>query len=38
MFMITNYKIKPTIINVFKLQESTYNMRDNNKFEIRILR
>ena len=34
MFRITNYKMSPTIINLFKLQDSTYNMRNNNKFKI----
>ena len=33
MFRIKNYKMSPTIINLFKLQDSTYNMRDNNKFK-----
>ena len=34
MFRIINYQISPTIINLFKLQDSTYNMRDNNKFKL----
>ena len=25
------------IINIFKLQDSTYNMRDNNKFKIPLV-
>ena len=29
MFRIKNYQISTTIINLFKLQDSTYNMRDN---------
>ena len=34
MFKIRNYQIFQLIINLFKLQKSTYNMRDNNKFKI----
>ena len=37
MFRIKNYKISPTIIHLFKLQDSTYNMRDNNKFKIPLV-
>ena len=29
--------ISLTIINLFKLQDSTYNMRDNNKFKIPLI-
>ena len=32
MFWILNYQISPIIINLFKLQDSTYNMSDNNTF------
>ena len=38
MFRIKNYQISPTIINLFKLQDSTYNMRDNNKFKISLVK
>ena len=37
MFRNTNYQISPTIINLFKLQDSTYNMRDNNKFKLPLV-
>ena len=37
MFRIRNYKISPVIINLFKLQHSTYNMWDNNKFKIHLV-
>ena len=37
MFRNTNYQISPTIINLFKLQDSTYNIRDNNKFKIHLI-
>ena len=37
MFKIKNYQISTTIINLFKLQDSTYNMRDNNKFKIPLV-
>ena len=37
MFRIKNYQMSPTIINLFKLQDSTYNMRDNNKFKIPLV-
>ena len=37
MFSIKNYQISPIIINLFKLQDSTYNMRDNNKFKIPLV-
>ena len=37
MFKITNYQISPKIINLFKLQDSTYNMRDNNKLKIPLV-
>ena len=37
MFRIKNYQISTTIINLFKLQDSTYNMRDNNKFKIPLV-
>ena len=37
MFRIINYQISPTIINLFKLQDSTYNMHDNNKFKIPLV-
>ena len=36
-FRIKNYQISTTIINLFKLQDSTYNMRDNNKFKIPLV-
>ena len=36
MFRIKNDQIS-TIINLFKLQDSTYNMRDNNKFKIPLV-
>ena len=29
--------MSPLIINLFKLQHSTYNMRDNNKFKIPLV-
>ena len=29
--------MSPTIINLFKLQDSTYNMRDINKFKIPLI-
>ena len=38
MFRIKNNQISPTIINVFKLQDSTYNMLDNNKFKIPLVK
>ena len=34
MYCIQNYQISPIIIKLFKLQDSTYNMRDNKKFKI----
>ena len=37
MFRIKNYKMSTTIINLFKLQDSTYNMRDNNKIKIPLV-
>ena len=37
MFMIHNYQISPIIKNLFKLQDSTYNMRDNNKLKIPLV-
>ena len=37
MFMIRNYQISPIIMNLFKLLQSTYNMRDNNKFQIPLV-
>ena len=37
MFRIWNYQISPIIINLFKLQHSTYNMRDNNKLKIPLV-
>ena len=30
-------KCQPIIINLFKTQHSTYNMRDNNKFKIPLI-
>ena len=38
MFSIKNYQISLIIINVFKLQDSTYNMRDNKKIEIPLVK
>ena len=35
--MIKNYQMSPIIINLFKLQDSTYNIRDNNKFKIPLV-
>ena len=29
--------MSPIIINLFKLQQSTYDMRDNNKFKIQLV-
>ena len=37
MFRIKNYQMSTTIINLFKLQDTTYNMRDNNKFKIPLV-
>ena len=37
MFKITNDQISPIIINLFKLQDSTYNMHYNNKFKIPLV-
>ena len=37
MFRIKNYQISTTIINLFKLQDTTYNMRDNNKLKIPLV-
>ena len=37
MIRITNYQILQTIIHLFKLQDFTYNMRDNNKFKIPLV-
>ena len=37
MFRIRNYQIIQIIINLFKLQHSTYNMRDNNKLKIPLV-
>ena len=36
MLRIRNYQISP-IINLFKLQHSTYNMCDNKKFKIPLV-
>ena len=38
MFRITNCQISPKIINLFKFQDSTYNMRDNNKYKISLVK
>ena len=37
MFRIKNYQISPIIKMLFSLQDSTYNMRDNNKFKIPLV-
>ena len=37
MFRIRNDKMSSIIINIFKQQHSTYNMRDNNKFNITLV-
>ena len=37
MFRFRNYQMSPIIINLFEIQDSAYNMHDNNTFRIRLV-